>query len=284
MSRVLKKRNRRRDYQSKNFSNPFFKDKKYRKGRQKLSKKSILYTIIIILLLAFAFWFFYISDTFKIKNIEINGLERTAEQEILAKISESTRETKLFLKQDNLFLISSTNLASSIREDYNFDQVDINKELPGKLVVNISERKYEAIFLEDGSYYYIDKEAYIVDKINDLKDVNPRKYAIINNESNNKINNDKIGIESEYIIFIDKFYNNLKQSSDDIVIEKFIIKNINSGLSAQVINGPVLYLNIDNKASSQVRNLMALKESNLSEDFFKRSYIDLRYGDRLFLD
>jgi|AntRauTorcE11897_2_1112592.scaffolds.fasta_scaffold08675_4 hypothetical protein len=284
MSTVLKKRRRRRDYQNKSFSNPFFKDKRHRKGRQRTSKRSILYTLVIILILAFAFWFFYISDTFKIKNIEVTGLERTAEEEVLDKISETSSKTNFFLKQDNLFLISANDLAISLKSHYNFAQVNIDKELPGKLIIDISERKYEAIFLEDANYYYIDKEAYIIDKINELKDVNPRKYAIINNESNNKIKENRLGIQSDYIIFIDNFYNELKQSSSDIVIEKFIVKNRNSGLSAQVINGPILYLNIDNEALSQVRNLIALKEGDLSEDFFQRSYIDLRYGDKLFLD
>lgn len=284
MSTVLKKRRRRRDYQNKSFSNPFFKDKRHRKGRQRTSKRSILYTLVIILILAFAFCFFYISDTFKIKNIEVNGLERTAEEEVLDKISETSSKTNFFLKQDNLFLISANDLAISLKSHYNFAQVNIDKELPGKLIIDISERKYEAIFLEDANYYYIDKEAYIIDKINELKDVNPRKYAIINNESNNKIKENRLGIQSDYIVFIDNFYNELKQSSSDIVIEKFIVKNRNSGLSAQVINGPILYLNIDNEALSQVRNLIALKEGDLSEDFFQRSYIDLRYGDKLFLD
>jgi hypothetical protein len=284
MSRVLKKKNRRRDYQNNSVSNPFFKDKRNRKGRGGVSKRSVLFTLIIILVLAFAFWFFYISDTFKIKTIEINGLERTAESEVLDKVYENTNETKLFLKQDNLFLISGHELAQDIQNNYNFAEVNIDKELPGKLVIDISERKYEAIFLEDENYYYIDKEGYIIDKINELKEVNFRKYVIINNESNNKIEDNKISVELDYINFIDEFYNQVNQASDDLIIEKFIVKNRNSGLSAQVFNGPILYLNIDNDASSQVRNLIALKESELSENFFKRSYIDLRYGDTLFLD
>ncbi len=282
MSRVLKKRRRRKDYQNKSFNNPFFKDK--RQGRTGVSKKFILYSLVIILILAFTFWFFYISDTFKIKNIEINGLERTAEHEVLDKISEISGKTKLFLQQDNLFLISTNNLSTVLKNHFNFAQVDINKELPGKLIIDISERKYEAIFLEDGDYYYIDKAGYIVDKINELKDVNPVNYAIINNESNNKIEENKVSIESDYIVFIDNFFNDLKKRSSDIVIEKFIVKNINSGLSAQVVNGPILYLNINNEASSQVRNLVILKENKLNDNFFQRSYIDLRYGNRLFLN
>ncbi|HKK54007.1 MAG TPA: FtsQ-type POTRA domain-containing protein [Patescibacteria group bacterium] len=282
MSRVLKKRRRRKDYQNKSFNNPFFKDK--RRGRTGVSKKFILYSLVIILILAFAFWFFYISDTFKIKNIEINGLERTAEHEVLDKISEVSGKTKLFLQQDNLFLISTNNLSTVLKNHFNFAQVDINKELPGKIIIDISERKYEAIFLEDGNYYYIDKAGYIVDKINELKDVNSVNYAIINNESNNKIEENKVSIESDYIVFIDNFFNDLKQRSSDIVIEKFIVKNINSGLSAQVVNGPILYLNINNEVGSQVRNLVILKENKLNDNFFQRSYIDLRYGNRLFLN
>jgi cell division septal protein FtsQ len=282
MSRISKKRRRRMDYQNKSFNNPFFKNKRQR--RQKASKRSILLTLIIIIIIAFAIWFFYISDTFTIKKIEINGLERTSKEEVLNRVSKSTDKTKFFLAQDNLFLISTNDLVNDLKKHFNFFQVKVDKELTNKLIINISERNYEAIYFENANYYYIDKEGYIINKINDIKDVNPRKYAIINNESNNEIKDNKLSVELDYITFIDDFYNLLKQNSSDIIIEKFIIKNKNSGLSAQIINGPILYLNIEDDASSQVRNLIALKENELSKNFFQRSYIDLRYGDRLFLD
>jgi cell division septal protein FtsQ len=282
MSRISKKRRRRMDYQNKSFNNPFFKNKRQR--RQKASKRSILLTLIIIIIIAFAIWFFYISDTFTIKKIEINGLERTSKEEVLNRVSKSTDKTKFFLAQDNLFLISTNDLVNDLKKHFNFFQVKVDKELTNKLIINISERNYEAIYFENANYYYIDKEGYIINKINDIKDVNPRKYAIINNESNNEIKDNKLSVELDYITFIDDFYNLLKQNSSDIIIEKFIIKNKNSGLSAKIINGPILYLNIEDDASSQVRNLIALKENELSKNFFQRSYIDLRYGDRLFLD
>jgi cell division septal protein FtsQ len=282
MSRISKKRRRRMDYQNKSFNNPFFKNKRQR--RQKASKRSILLTLIIIIIIAFAIWFFYISDTFTIKKIEINGLERTSKEEVLNRVSKSTDKTKFFLAQDNLFLISTNDLVNDLKKHFNFFQVKVDKELTNKLIINISERNYEAIYFENANYYYIDKEGYIINKINDIKDVNPRKYAIINNESNNEIKDNKLSVELDYITFIDNFYNLLKQNSSDIIIEKFIIKNKNSGLSAKIINGPILYLNIEDDASSQVRNLIALKENELSKNFFQRSYIDLRYGDRLFLD
>ncbi|MCF7794811.1 FtsQ-type POTRA domain-containing protein [Patescibacteria group bacterium] len=283
MSTVLKKR-RQRDYQNKKFTNPFFKDKRNKKGRQGTSKKSILFILIIILILGFAFWFFYIANTFKIKEIKINGLERVSEEKVINNISEITNKTKFFLKQDNLFLVNTNEISNILKTNYNFAQVDVNKELSGKLIIDISERQYEAIFLEDGNYYYIDKEGYIIDKINELEDVNPKKYAIINNESNDKIKENKVNIDLDYLVFINNFYDEFKQSLNDLEIEKFIVKNRNSGLSAQIINGPILYLNIDNDSSAQVRNLKILRENNLNEEFLKRSYIDLRYGDRLFLD
>ena len=282
MSRVVKRRKRRKDYQSKNFNNPFYKKRK-KQGRVRTSKKSIFYTIVILIVLAFAFWFFYVSNTFKIKNISINGLNRVDNDIVLTKVNKFTEKKKLFFSQDNLFLLNSNKLRESLLNEFNFLEVEVNKELSNKLIVNITERPYEAIFYENDSYYYIDSQGVVVDKINSLDKVNPRKYAIINNESNNYIEDDKLSIKIDSLSFILSFWDKLRQDSS-IIIEKFIIKNIDSSLSAQVIDGPILYLNLENNPIEQAENLIILKNNDLEEDFLNRSYIDLRYGDRLFLD
>jgi hypothetical protein len=283
MSRIVRKRKRRKDYQSKSFNNPFFQNRR-QKGSVRTSKKSVLFIIIIIIVLSFSFWFFYISDTFKIKNIEINGLERANENEVLSVVNEFSNKKKYFLSQNNLFLLNKNTVQDELISNFNFANVNINKELSSNLIIDITERSYEAILFEDQSYYYIDSEAYVIDKINNLESVNPRKYAIIENESDYKIKVNKTSLSVDHINFIIEFYNKLKQGSSDIAIEKFIIKTRNSSLSAQVINGPILYLNLDNSPIEQAQNLMILKQNELKEDFFNRSYIDLRYGDRLFLD
>jgi cell division septal protein FtsQ len=283
MSRVVRKRKRRKDYQSKSFHNPFFKNRR-KKGSIRASKRSALFIIIIIIILGFSFWFFYISDTFKIKNIEINGLKRANTNEVLTAVNKFNDKKKLFVSQNNLFLLNKNEVRDELIRDFNFSDVNVSKELSSKLIIDITERSYEAILFEEQSYYYIDSEAYVIDKINDLESVNPRKYAIIENESDYKIINNKISLGVDSINFIIEFYNKIKQDSSDIAIEKFIIKNSNSSLSAQVINGPILYLNLDNNPTEQVQNLIILKQNELKEDFFNRSYIDLRYGDRLFLD
>ncbi len=283
MSREKRQRKRRKDYQSKRFDNPFYKKRSKKKGIGRVSFKSFLITLLILFIIFGLFWFFYFSSTFTIKQVGVNGLERVNPDEIKDYAFKEAKKDKIFSNESNLFAISIDNLKKDLQNNYNFATIEVNKKLPDTLEIYIKERSYDAIFLENGDYYFIDNKGYVVDKINDIKLVDPVKYPIIKNESDLNILDNKVGVNDDTLKFINKFYNHLQSFTEErMVIENFIVKDNDSSLSAQVLNGPVLYLSKDSDVEEQSKNLIILKQEEIKDDFGKIIYIDLRYGDKLF--
>ncbi len=282
MSRVRKKR--KRDYQPHNLQNPFFKRKKRGRAKKKISWRSCIIILIILAIVGGAFWFFYLSNTFIISKIEVIGLTRIDSAVIKDFVYQQGDKKKTgFIKQKNLFVFNDNLLIENLQKRYNFAKIDIEKLLPDTLEITIEERTFQIIWLEEGNYYFIDQSGFIIEKINELEKVDPKNYPIIDNSSLKLISNQQIGADTEYLEFILTSWQELKNRPDHgIVIEKFIIKNNLNSLDAKVINGPVVYLNIKNSPQQQIMNLVVLKAQELNEDFFSKTYIDLRYKEKIY--
>jgi hypothetical protein len=46
--------------------------------------------------------------------------------------------------------------------------------------------------------------------------------------------------------------------------------------------GPAVYFNIEEDIDKQINKLIIIKNEKIKKDFNKKTYIDLRYGDRVY--
>ncbi len=284
-NKVVRKRNKAiKDYSKKKVENPFFKEK--RKGRVKKRRKikNYLLTILILGSIVSGFWFFYMSNTFLVKEIKINDLERVDKEEIKIKIKDKLSGQKNFLiKNSNLFSLNEDILHEDLQKEYNFAKIEIKKILNNTLEVNIKERSCDLIWYENENYYFIDSSACLVEKINTLEKVNCTKYPIIENQSLLSLDNIQDQEEKEKIInFSNSAWKKFQEANLDIALEKFIVKNENNNIDAKIINGPILYLNLLDDPEEQINNLIILYKENLKESIYNLSYIDLRYKEKIF--
>ncbi|MCF7820797.1 MAG: hypothetical protein K9M44_05035 [Candidatus Pacebacteria bacterium] len=278
------KKLQKKDYKDKSFENPFFKDK--RQGRGSKSKKYkfkiIIFTTLIVAIVFTAIWFFYISETFKIKVIEISGELRVDKAEIENLVREDLDKKYFIFSQSNLFVFSQQDLETHLQNKYNFAKIEIEKIIPDKLVIKAVERSYKAIWFESGNYYYIDDQGFILEKINNLEALKPEDFPIIENQSSDLISDNSISQSTETLNFAIKAWQALKARQTSLVIEKFIINNEKNSLNAKLIGGPILYLNLLKEPQDQINNLIILHQEQLQADIFSLSYIDLRYDEKIF--
>ena len=117
--------------------------------------------------------------------------------------------------------------------------------------------------------------------------VNPddlKKYFILENKTpTTLINQDKIDIPADYLNFI----LNLSQSLTaypELPVENYQIDQEFRSISVKFINGPTVYFNTKLVASEQLNRLIIVKKEKIKDNFSKVNYIDLRYGDRIFIN
>ncbi len=273
-----KNRSIKADYQAKNLKNPFF----YR-----ASRGEGVFWVFLALFLAISvlIWFLFFSSFFMINITEISGLSRVDESEINQLIEDQLDKKKFFfLSQRNIFLLSKEELSTSILEDYNFSEIVIKKSIPKTLKVNLSERPYAFIFKEGEDYYYASKDAYII-KDEPVSEEDMEKYFILENKSKliRISESAKINLKNDYLDFVFRLNEALDYEAE-LNPNKYIIEQELNSLILDFKDGPLVYFNLDKDPVQQFEDLSIVKKEKIGDNFSKLNYIDMRYGDLIYIN
>lgn len=271
----------KKDYQRNNSRNPFF-----HKPKKKPKKRFFIFILIAVFLLAgFIIWLFFDAPIWKINNIKIEGLTRISDTEIKNKIWEQTGKSRYFLfKQSNIWLFDKKEVGDSILASYNLASIDIIKHPAKTILVKIGERPYSFIFQQGNSQFYASIDGFII-RETAVSEEDRAKYLILENKNNTDLinENNKINISEEYLNFILELANQLA-STQDVSVERFVIDQEFNTVKVKFRDGPLVYFNTRTSAKDQVDRLVLVKREKIKDNFSKTSYIDLRYGDRIFIN
>ncbi len=266
------------------YSNPFFETKKKQRrkttGDPSILLRARLIGFVVLGFFFFLFWFSFYSNYFSIKSIEARGGEGI-DHTILETIAWSQINDSNFVlwQQKNIFIFNKKELVKTLNFKYSFNDVVVNKKLPGKIIIDYNEKKYSFMWLEKGIYYYSDIEGYIIDQIGGVPE--DKSYPLIENKSSFSIESNKLSINNDLINYAFLILDRM-DSHKDIVIDRFIIENNDSTLKVKVKDGPELFFNINRDVDKQLNKIITLKNEILKDDFFKKEYIDVRIGDRVY--
>lgn len=136
-----------------------------RKAKRGVNLGGCLFRIIIVIALCIAGFFFLQSDIFTVKSIEVRGLERLNEEEIVAL---SGIETGL-----NLFQVDRSEAQELIQLHAGVDSASVNTRPPHKILITVQERDAIAWIPGDECYYLMDEEGYIFIKRDEYNDYLP---------------------------------------------------------------------------------------------------------------
>jgi cell division septal protein FtsQ len=268
------------------YSNPFFKNKRggvFSEKKLRLTFKIRLILIFSLIFLIIFVWFVLLSSFFVIKDINITGLTRTSSDDINNIIHEQMSENSgLVFKQNNIILFSQKEFLDNLNSKYNFETIDFKKHyLDRQIKLKIIERGYALVWSEDDHYYYADNNGNIINEANPL-DITSKDYPIIYNESDKKIDQNKIFINEDALNFVFDLFDKLKNNTYNIDMEKFIINNETNSLKLKVVAGPEVMFNIKDTVDGQIEKLILIKDNQLKNTFSSQEYVDLRFGDRIY--
>lgn len=277
-----KKKNKiKSDYQAKDLKNPFF----YRSNSSRVGAGNRWWLLLIFMFLGGLVWFLFSAPFFIIDKIEITGLERINNQEIES-ITEDQMNNRvyLFFSQNNFFLFNKEKLSEEISKKYNFSNLSITKNIPNKLTIEIGERPYAFIFQEGSDLYYASRDGYII-KDEPVSEEAKENYFTLENKSKMvSINsNGKINLKANYFEFIFNLVNSLAEYQD-LRPERYIVEQELNSLIVDFLEGPIVYFNIEKDPKAQVDDLALVKKLKIRDNFNTTNYIDLRYGEMIYIN
>jgi cell division septal protein FtsQ len=190
----------------------------------------------------------------------------------------------LFLKQSNLFLFDKQAAAEKILADFNFSSLEIKKKIPGTLEIRVGERSLAFIFQQGNDVLYSSRDGSVIKELV-VAAADRSKYPLLENRSDDNLlgPDNKIDLTADYLSFLLELSDRLA-AYPDLPLEKFIVTDELNALSAKFVNGPVVYFNTSLPVLDQVNRLLLVKKGKIKDNFNKVNYIDLRYGDRIFIN
>jgi len=271
----------RKDYHRQDLKNPFFRPDE--KGKRRRLRWLVLVFLIVISSLL---WFFYAAPCWRFSDLRLEGIERTSEERLRELVYEQAAKPRaLFFHQDNIFMFDGRATAENIRAEFNLADVFIERKLPRTLIVKVSERPITFIFREGSAVFYASADGYII-KEPAVNMEGDKVYPILENKSEASLINslDQLKIKQEYLDFFLELAGILSAEADDLPIENFIIDQEFNMLTFKAAAGPAVYFNINDSAAAQVERLILVKKEKIKDNFNRTNYIDLRYGDTVFVN
>jgi len=281
MSSKRKYKRVKKDYQRQKLQNPFFQHKK--KGKSRRFTRCLILAIFVLIL--FLVWFFFGAKFWRINNLKITGLTRVDSAELEQIVWQQTGKKQVVIfHESNIFLFDQETATEKIMAVYNLAGVVINKKLPHTLEIKVNERPYAFIFQEGGSFFHASADGYVI-KEPAVREEDKSKYFILENKSTTSFlgDKDKLNIKKEYLDFILDLGNQISGQSE-LTLETIIIDQELNMATVKFKAGPAVYFSAKDDQRTQLERLLLVKREKIKDNFSKTNYIDLRYGDKIFIN
>ena len=275
------RKNNKKFYQRKKYTNPFFqkskKQKKYRTNSSRILKISKFFLLGLIFFIGSTVWFVFYSNYFSIKEIEIRGGDKINPELIREAAWKQINDSYLVvIPQKNIFIFNKNKLKNTLENKYVFNNLLVVKKIPNKIIVEFNEKEYALILQSGDRYYYCSDKAEIISEIDNIIEISQKDYPIIKNLI------ERTRIKQEQIAYILELFQAFKDYEKEFKINKFIIDEELNTVKVKLLDGPKIFFSTKGEIEKQINKAVIIKNEKLKESFFDKEYIDVRIGDSIY--
>ena len=233
---------------------------------------TFLWIIFVIVLFAAIIWglnIFYNSNYFKIKSIEIKGTDYYSSDDIRDSIKE--------LIGANIFETDKKkNEDIIINNFFRVKEANLQKIFPDKLVVNLSERIPFFVIYYKNTYFLIDKEGVVIEKLSDSR----KSYGglLIVEDVLNYMPVLGGKIAKKNVISAAIIFNAFKEEIKERVKSAGINKDFSGDIFFETIDGKIIIYGSSNEITKKNTVLEQILKDLENENIYY-SIIDLRISD-----
>lgn len=300
-----RRKNHKRDWHRSEFNNPFFI-----KSRA-INLKSYLFFLLFSAIIAASCYFFLIFGYWKINSIVIETQNQTYHDRIQKIVDDAlnSRVLKVF-NGANYFLFNSENVKTKIENELLVENLEIQKKMPNKIIVNFNEIKPSYVWIQGGKFYNVDENGLVLDEIisvqqnidnsdehTNIGDENEfnlekikkflqnsdanLKLAIIYNESGANIKSREFVKDKNVFQMVNDLNVKITQKAGiNIVLYKINTDNFKK-IEVITESGWKIFFNPGTDLVQQYENLYSLMQKTFKE-IKPSEYIDLRYGNKVY--
>ena len=210
------KTNKKKKKPIKNKNNKIKNINEIKKKRKKA--RTIKIALIIILFVAICI-ILASSEIFNIKKISVEGVDKLTDKEIISYSN--------IIIGENTFKTNLNKAKIQIKENPYVKRVDVKRQFPNTILIQIEERKEKYALQLAESYVYVDSQGYILEISKENKNI-PILLGIITDLSNIKPNDRLVKEDLLKFDMVNKIVENCKSYEIDNLLTKVDITNTSS--------------------------------------------------------
>jgi cell division protein FtsQ len=222
--------------------------------------------LLILIFFAAVLWglnYFYHSDYFKVKNIDVQDNEHYKDEEVTALIPEVIGV--------NLFDINKKIIEDTIADELDWVRdAELSKIFPNRVVIKLIERRPDLIILYKDEYFLMDGDGVILDKI-EMENLNSYgDLILVKNAVSHRIN---IGekVAKKNVLSCADIYKAMESKMRSIMREARIEGNVSGDIIFETYDGMEI---IFGNGSEVIKKIEILKQ--LLKEEMDYTIIDLR--------
>jgi len=255
-----------------------FRIRKFKKRKSILRNRFFWDFILFLTLGCLIFYFLFLSEVFKIKEIKIATSDEIPKKEILAFLEKELDIPFFhFFKKNTFFLINSKKIENEISNRYpEIKEVNLKKKFPKTLILEVEKRKAVGVWCG------VENKCFLIDKKGTIF-----QTASVSEEKDNLvlIFSENYGIKElgEKIIPEEKMsqilkIKNILEKEMGINTEKFTLKTPER-LNVKTTEGWEIYFDLSGDINLALTKLSLLLEKEVPPETRKNlQYIDLRFS------
>jgi cell division septal protein FtsQ len=239
------------------------------------------YLFAIIFLIVAASWALFFSPLFIIDQVTVTGTDDIRARQIEEMFWQASDTSRFYvLSQAHLPLFNSESLKLEILNRYNLETVEIQKKIPKTISITIKEKVPAVVWFEADIYYILDSFGYILNiatgPVTDLPIIYNNNQVKIN-ESGKQIMNQEAVIK-----MASELKPQLINALSYLKVNQMTVTHEQNTLTLVLKDGPLIYLATNEALGTQLERLTTLLRTDLKNRLNKLTYIDLRFGDKIY--
>jgi hypothetical protein len=229
---------------------------------------------------------FYYASGLGITGLQIPPTKNLDAQDIQELFTAQTKSASLiFLDQSNLLLFNSNQFRQTLLDRYQFHQLAVKKNFRSRQIELVfQEKDYDLVWEEGETYYYINYAGdIIVSRPKNSTSTLGNLLSLLNTGEPKK-HERRIDLEEKYLRAAATLNDALQNQARGLSSRRLAIGSEYNTLQVLMLNGPIIYFDINSDLQTQLAKLEALRKSELADGqkFNQQKYIDLRYGKSIF--
>lgn len=231
-----------------------------------------------LVLFAAIFIYFFSYPAFKIRSVEIRGIQTSSNEQMKTEIRAYLNQSHFFVFHNtNRFLFSKKSLQAFLENSFAFDQIDIRLKKQ-TLSLTIKERTSDIIWKTNKELYLADLQGIVTKKIDQIDPAKPLPIIV---DRNNKVMSVGDQVLSEDQIKKILTFHQLLLAQGISFTETQIDLQVGKWMGILTTQGFYILFDPDSDLKTQTERLSAMLKETI-KDTSNLQYIDLRFGDHVY--